>query len=90
MLQNCHLDRKTVSICISMIEKGVNPEALAVSWCTNANRCEIYRLTPAVPAASDQRAATGGARGGAAGWRAVTYTYATLLRFTVTSLFFSL
>ncbi|KAK3186653.1 hypothetical protein K4F52_004694 [Lecanicillium sp. MT-2017a] len=26
---NCHLDRKTVSICISMIEKGVNPEALA-------------------------------------------------------------
>ncbi|EEU43922.1 uncharacterized protein NECHADRAFT_29629, partial [Fusarium vanettenii 77-13-4] len=27
---NCHLDRRTLSICISMIERGVNPEALAV------------------------------------------------------------
>ncbi|KAM5374668.1 hypothetical protein ACJZ2D_006446 [Fusarium nematophilum] len=27
--QNCHLDRRTLSICISMIERGVNPEALA-------------------------------------------------------------
>ncbi|KAM0224576.1 hypothetical protein ACHAPQ_001547 [Fusarium lateritium] len=26
---NCHLDRRTLSICISMIERGVNPEALA-------------------------------------------------------------
>jgi hypothetical protein len=30
--QNCHLDRRTLSICISMIENGVNPEALAVSF----------------------------------------------------------
>jgi len=29
--QNCHLDRRTLSICISMIENGVKPEALAVS-----------------------------------------------------------
>ncbi|UNI20357.1 hypothetical protein JDV02_006451 [Purpureocillium takamizusanense] len=28
---NCHLDRRTLSICISMIERGVNPEAMAVS-----------------------------------------------------------
>ncbi|KAK0740992.1 mitotic-spindle organizing protein 1 [Schizothecium vesticola] len=28
-LLNCHLDRRTLSICISMIENGVNPEALA-------------------------------------------------------------
>ncbi|TQW03494.1 mitotic-spindle organizing gamma-tubulin ring associated domain-containing protein [Cordyceps javanica] len=27
---NCHLDRKTLSICIALIERGVNPEALAV------------------------------------------------------------
>ncbi|KAB5585903.1 mitotic-spindle organizing gamma-tubulin ring associated-domain-containing protein [Coniochaeta sp. 2T2.1] len=27
--QNCHLDRRTVSICISLIENGINPEALA-------------------------------------------------------------
>ncbi|KAK1772622.1 mitotic-spindle organizing protein 1 [Phialemonium atrogriseum] len=27
---NCHLDRRTLSICISMIENGVNPEALAM------------------------------------------------------------
>ncbi|KAH8906595.1 hypothetical protein BR93DRAFT_927436 [Coniochaeta sp. PMI_546] len=26
---NCHLDRRTVSICISLIENGINPEALA-------------------------------------------------------------
>ncbi|KAK0626103.1 mitotic-spindle organizing gamma-tubulin ring associated-domain-containing protein [Immersiella caudata] len=26
---NCHLDRRTLSICISMVENGVNPEALA-------------------------------------------------------------
>ncbi|KAF7544360.1 hypothetical protein G7Z17_g10010 [Cylindrodendrum hubeiense] len=26
---NCELDRRTLSICISMIERGVNPEALA-------------------------------------------------------------
>ncbi len=30
--QNCHLDRRTLSICISMIENGVSPEALAVSF----------------------------------------------------------
>ncbi len=28
--QNCHLDRRSLSICISMIENGINPEALAV------------------------------------------------------------
>ncbi|KHE87685.1 hypothetical protein GE21DRAFT_1201587 [Neurospora crassa] len=26
---NCQLDRRTLSICISMIENGVKPEALA-------------------------------------------------------------
>ncbi|KAM4060621.1 mitotic-spindle organizing gamma-tubulin ring associated domain-containing protein [Hirsutella rhossiliensis] len=29
ILLNSHLDRRTLSICISMIERGVNPEALA-------------------------------------------------------------
>jgi len=29
--QNTHLDRQTLSICVSLIENGVNPEALAVS-----------------------------------------------------------
>ncbi|KAK4216143.1 mitotic-spindle organizing gamma-tubulin ring associated-domain-containing protein [Rhypophila decipiens] len=28
---NCHLDRRSLSICISMIENGVNPEALATA-----------------------------------------------------------
>lgn len=28
--QNTHLDRQTISLCVSMIENGVNPEALAV------------------------------------------------------------
>ncbi|KAJ3561463.1 hypothetical protein NPX13_g8937 [Xylaria arbuscula] len=26
---NCHLDRRALSVCISMVEQGVNPEALA-------------------------------------------------------------
>lgn len=30
MLQSADLDRQTLSICISLIENGVNPEALAV------------------------------------------------------------
>jgi len=29
-VQNADLDRQTLSICISLIENGVNPEALAV------------------------------------------------------------
>jgi len=28
-LLNTHLDRHTLSLCVSMIENGVNPEALA-------------------------------------------------------------
>jgi len=28
-LLNTHLDRRTLSLCISLIENGVNPEALA-------------------------------------------------------------
>ncbi|PNY27958.1 Mitotic-spindle organizing protein 1 [Tolypocladium capitatum] len=27
---NCQLDRRALSICISLIERGVNPEALAM------------------------------------------------------------
>ncbi|KAI0809377.1 mitotic-spindle organizing protein associated with a ring of gamma-tubulin 1 [Xylaria sp. FL0064] len=26
---NCHLDRRALSVCISLVEQGVNPEALA-------------------------------------------------------------
>ncbi|KAG5977263.1 hypothetical protein E4U55_006933 [Claviceps digitariae] len=29
-LLNCQLDRRAISICVSLIERGVNPEALAV------------------------------------------------------------
>ncbi|KAG6074667.1 hypothetical protein E4U31_003247 [Claviceps sp. LM219 group G6] len=28
-LLNCQLDRRAISICVSLIERGVNPEALA-------------------------------------------------------------
>ena len=31
-LLNTGLDRETLATCVSMIESGVNPEALAVSW----------------------------------------------------------
>jgi hypothetical protein len=30
VVQNADLDRQTLSICVSLIENGVNPEALAV------------------------------------------------------------
>lgn len=30
--QNTHLDRTEVSLCVSLVENGVNPEALAVSY----------------------------------------------------------
>ncbi|GAM87725.1 hypothetical protein ANO11243_057520 [Dothideomycetidae sp. 11243] len=29
LTQNTHLDRKSLSYCVSLIENGVNPEALA-------------------------------------------------------------
>ncbi|KAL2041104.1 hypothetical protein N7G274_006048 [Stereocaulon virgatum] len=29
LLLNTHLDRSTLSLCVSLIENGVNPEALA-------------------------------------------------------------
>jgi mitotic-spindle organizing protein 1 len=32
MSQNADLDRQTLSICISLIENGVNPEALSVCF----------------------------------------------------------
>lgn len=31
VLLNTHLDRTQLSLCVSLIENGVNPEALAVS-----------------------------------------------------------
>lgn len=37
--QNCQLDRRELSICISLIERGVNPEALAVS---HASPCFFF------------------------------------------------
>jgi mitotic-spindle organizing protein 1 len=33
-IQNTKLDRQTLSLCVSLVENGVNPEALAV--CPNA------------------------------------------------------
>ena len=31
-LLNTQLDKETLATCVNMIESGVNPEALAVSW----------------------------------------------------------
>jgi mitotic-spindle organizing protein 1 len=35
-LQNTHLDRQQLSYCVSLIENGANPEALAVSLISSA------------------------------------------------------
>jgi mitotic-spindle organizing protein 1 len=34
-VKNTHLDRPQLSLCVSLIENGVNPEALAVGKGTN-------------------------------------------------------
>ncbi|KAK4172553.1 mitotic-spindle organizing gamma-tubulin ring associated-domain-containing protein [Triangularia setosa] len=44
-LLNCHLDRRTLSICISMIENGVNPEALAVRGSQGTQKGRPKRAT---------------------------------------------
>jgi len=40
-IQNTHLDRQSLSYCVSLIENGVNPEALAVS--TDFLPCWLYQ-----------------------------------------------
>ncbi|RKF55237.1 Mitotic-spindle organizing protein 1 [Golovinomyces cichoracearum] len=40
-LLNVDLDRQTLSICISLIENGVNPEALAVSKSCHRICCSL-------------------------------------------------
>ncbi|KAK0705230.1 mitotic-spindle organizing protein 1 [Lasiosphaeris hirsuta] len=50
---NCHLDRRTLSICISMIENGVNPEALATV--VKELRKEGQELQPESSAAAARR-----------------------------------
>ncbi|KAI1130361.1 mitotic-spindle organizing gamma-tubulin ring associated-domain-containing protein [Nemania abortiva] len=40
---NCHLDRRTLSVCISMVENGVNPEALAVSYPLTLTPLQLHR-----------------------------------------------
>ena len=43
-LLNTQLDRETLATCVSMIESGVNPEALAVSWELGAGRPDLTGL----------------------------------------------
>lgn len=44
-LQNTHLDRKQLSLCVSLIENGVNPEALAVSSRSRFSSCRSSDFT---------------------------------------------
>ena len=44
-LQNTHLDRQTLSLCVSLIENGVNPEALAVSLSDSIRQDLMGKLT---------------------------------------------
>lgn len=39
--QDTGLDRNTLSICVSLIENGVNPEALAVSSCICVSNLQL-------------------------------------------------
>ncbi|KAK4101448.1 hypothetical protein N658DRAFT_496318 [Parathielavia hyrcaniae] len=52
---NCHLDRRTLSICISMIENGVNPEALANVVKELRKQGQEAQLETAAAAASTRR-----------------------------------
>ncbi|KAK1832680.1 mitotic-spindle organizing protein 1 [Podospora conica] len=56
-LLNCHLDRRTLSICISMIENGVNPEALAAVVKELRKEGQIDAATAAAALASSTTAA---------------------------------
>ena len=40
-LLNTQLNRETLATCVSMIESGVNPEALAVSWVDRSDQSLI-------------------------------------------------
>ncbi|KAH7040723.1 mitotic-spindle organizing gamma-tubulin ring associated-domain-containing protein [Microdochium trichocladiopsis] len=62
---NCHLDRRTLSICISMIENGVNPEALA-----NVVQFMRKELQKSQFAANDSSRANEGGNAGSGGGRA--------------------
>ncbi|KAK4993848.1 hypothetical protein LTR50_000061 [Elasticomyces elasticus] len=42
-LLNTHLDRQSLSYCVSLIENGVNPEALAVSTLTDVSTTRILK-----------------------------------------------
>ncbi|KAK0634912.1 mitotic-spindle organizing gamma-tubulin ring associated-domain-containing protein [Bombardia bombarda] len=52
---NCHLDRRTLSICISMIENGVNPEALATAVKELRNEAQEVQFEAAGAGASTTR-----------------------------------
>ena len=62
--KNTGLDRNTLSICVSLIETGVNPEALAVGNCI---RVQYDRLADEGDADSHRRAQEGGCEGATAG-----------------------
>ncbi|KAK3314954.1 mitotic-spindle organizing gamma-tubulin ring associated-domain-containing protein [Apodospora peruviana] len=53
---NCHLDRRTLSICISMIENGVNPEALATAVKELRNEAQEVQIEAAGAGSSSTRA----------------------------------
>ncbi|KAM7208682.1 Mitotic-spindle organizing gamma-tubulin ring associated domain containing protein [Naviculisporaceae sp. PSN 640] len=58
---NCHLDRRTLSICISMIENGVNPEALATAVKELRDKAQQIQIEN-VAASSTAPAGTGSRR----------------------------
>ncbi|PYI18744.1 hypothetical protein BO99DRAFT_403264 [Aspergillus violaceofuscus CBS 115571] len=41
-LLNTHLDRTELSLCVSLIENGVNPEALAVGFVSSSLFCRFW------------------------------------------------
>ena len=46
--QNTHLDRKQLSLCVSLIENGVNPEALAVCSSFKSSSCSTFLALPSI------------------------------------------
>ena len=65
--QNTHLDRTQLSLCVSLIENGVNPEALAVRIPTLLDQCTydptLETLADDTMLGSNPRATTSGKAG---------------------------
>lgn len=87
-VKNTHLDRPTLSLCVSLIENGIDPEALAVSL-----SCEGFASywgktlisNPSMSPGGHQRAEERESESTATGWSCIRLICSVFLRPTAVS-----